>query len=84
MARGRTVDMSLDRTEAKVTFLIIEGKPYSLRTVQTEPHPLRIFAPEQITAMIPLKPGDVFSRDRIDASIREIQDAYGLMGYLGV
>ncbi|MEE8147423.1 MAG: outer membrane protein assembly factor BamA, partial [Longimicrobiales bacterium] len=80
----RTIDISPDSTEAKVTFLIVEGRRYILRSVQTDPDPLRVFSREQIEAMLTIKPGDVYSRRKILTSRQVIRDAYGLMGYLDV
>lgn len=81
----RRIDLSPDNTEAKVTFLISEGKPYLLRNVQVSSpggKPLKVFAPEQLAALIELKTGDVYSSDKLRKSVKAVQDAYGRMGYL--
>lgn len=44
-------------------------------------YPIGVFAPEQITAMMELKPGDVLSRLRLERSIQAVRDAYGKLGY---
>lgn len=81
----RRIEISPDGTEAKVTFLIAEGPRYTLRSVRTtdlDGQPLKVFAPEQIAAIMELKTGDVYSNDLLRKSIKAIQDSYGLMGYM--
>ncbi|MCI0674375.1 MAG: outer membrane protein assembly factor BamA [Phycisphaerales bacterium] len=81
----RQIDLSPDNSEAKVTFLIAEGPRYTLRDIQAHTvagGPLKVFAPEQIAAIMELKRGDVYSRDLLRKSVKAIQDSYGLMGYL--
>ncbi|MHC4711315.1 MAG: BamA/OMP85 family outer membrane protein, partial [Planctomycetota bacterium] len=80
----RVVELSPDNTEVKVTFLIVEGRLFTLRAIRTEPQQLRVFAPKQIEHLLEIRTGDVFSRKKIDASQRALRDAYGLMGYLDV
>lgn len=81
------IDLSPDNTEAKVTFVFAEGVPYTLGKVQAttlEGKPLKVFAPEQIAAIMELKTGDVYSYDKLKKSVKAVQDAYGMMGYLDV
>ncbi|MHC4413897.1 MAG: outer membrane protein assembly factor BamA [Planctomycetota bacterium] len=78
----RTIELSPDNTEVKVTFLIVEGRQYTLRSIQIEPDPLKVFAREQIAAMLEIRPGDVYSREKIRASLQVVREAYMLMGYL--
>ena len=83
----RQIDLSPDNSEAIVTFLIAEGPQYTLRRMRAnrmDGSPLVVFAPEQIGAMMEIRPGDVFSQDRLRKSIAVIEEAYGLMGYLDV
>lgn len=80
----RIVELSPDSTEAKVTFLIAEGRRYTLRSVRTEPSPLRVFSREQIETLLVILPGDVYSRAKVERSKQLIRDAYGIMGYLDV
>jgi outer membrane protein insertion porin family len=80
----RTIELSPDHTEVKVTFLIVEGRLFTLHAVRTEPQNLRVFAPAQIENLLDIKPGDVFARKKIDSSRKAIEDAYGLLGYLDV
>jgi len=81
----RQIDLSPDNTEAIVTFVIAEGPQYTLRrvrAVRADGSPLQVFAPEQIGAMMEIRPGDVYSQDKLRKSIAVIEEAYGLMGYL--
>ena len=84
----RRIDLSPDNKEAKITFLLAEGRPYTLRAVQArrmvDRGPLRVFAPEQIAAMLDIKTGDLYSRDKLRKSLKVIRDAYGHLGYLDV
>ena len=79
---GHRVELSPDQTEAKVVFPIIEGQQFTLRSVQTEPDPLRVFSAEQLTAMLEIKPGDVYSQDKIRKSLLVIREAYAKLGYI--
>ncbi|HMN96175.1 MAG TPA: outer membrane protein assembly factor BamA [Phycisphaerales bacterium] len=84
----RRVDISADNTEAKVVFVIAEGRRYRVRRIDIfggsalDPRPLRVFAPEQLRAMLEIQPGDVLSQDLVRKSARVIEDSYGLLGYI--
>ena len=78
---GHRVELSPDQTEAKVVFPIIEGRQFILRSIQTDPDPLRVFSAEQLTAMMEIKPGDVYSQDKIRKSLVVIHEAYAKLGY---
>jgi outer membrane protein insertion porin family len=78
----RTVDLSPDSREAKVTFVIEEGRQYTLGSIGTDPDPLSVFSREQILALMAIRPGDVYSADRIRDSEKAIRDAYLLLGYV--
>jgi len=83
----RQIDLSPDNAEAIVTFVIAEGPQYTLRHLRaSRPNgePLQVFALEQIAAMMELKPGDIYSQDKLRKSIDIIKEAYGLMGYLDI
>lgn len=86
---GHTVALSPDNTEAKVTFLIDEGRRFTLRSVRTEnrvdpEQPLSVFTHEQLAALLEIKTGDVYSRDKLRKSLGIVEDAYGIMGYIDV
>ncbi|MHC4274833.1 MAG: BamA/OMP85 family outer membrane protein, partial [Planctomycetota bacterium] len=80
----RTVELSPDSTEVKVTFLIVEGRLFTLRAIRTQPETLQVFAQAQIENLIDMRRGDVFSQKKIEQSRQALKDAYGLMGYLDV
>lgn len=79
----RSIQLSPDNREAKVTFLIDEGPQYLLRRITTEAidgSELQLFTPEQLTAMLEINPGDVFRQDLLRQSIDAIRQAYGRIG----
>lgn len=84
----RRIDISADSTEAKVVFVIAEGRRYRVRQIDVfsgsglDPRPLTVFAPEQIRAMLEIQQGDVLSQDLVRKSLTVIQDSYGLLGYI--
>lgn len=84
----RHIEISPDHREAKVTFLISEGPIFTLRSVRTarieDGGPLRVFAPEQIAALLEIHPGDVYSQDRVRTSVEAVNDAYGRVGHYPV
>jgi len=80
----RTIELSPDESEVKITYLVAEGRRYTLGSVRTQPAVLRVFSPAQIESLLVIKPGDVFVRQMIEASTRRVKDAYGLLGYLDV
>ncbi len=84
----RTIELSPSNNEAKVVFLVDEGRQYTLGSVQAhrleDGGPLQVFATEQIAAMLEIKTGDVYSRDLLVNSINAVAEAYGIMGYLDV
>lgn len=84
---GHRIELSPDNKEVKVVFLIDEGRRYTLRNVLVERRdapglPLEIFTDEQISAMLEIKSGDVYSRDKLDKSVAIIQAAFGELGHL--
>jgi outer membrane protein insertion porin family len=82
----RMIELSPDNREVKVTFIIDEGRLYTLRSVLTETRlgrPLRVFAPEQVAALLEIQPGDVYRQDLLRQSREAILDAYGRLGYFG-
>ena len=68
----------------KLSFIVDEGRRCTLRSVRTEPDPLRVFSREQIESMLKIKPGDVYVRQLIDQSKERVRGSYGLLGYLDV
>ena len=75
----RQLDLSNDLKEAKIVFLVEEGRLYTMRSVRVE-GATRLL-PEQISGLMSIKAGDVYSKDKIEKSRRAIEDALGRLGY---
>ena len=76
-----------DSKEAKVVFVIDEGRQYRLRAIDIAASggldsPLDVFTNEQLLALADLRPGDPYERPRVDATIDGIRDAYFQMGFV--
>lgn len=83
----RVVTPSSDGREAIVTFVIDEGPVYTLRTLRleyadevTDP----AFTAEQLLGLTTIKPGDVYSEDKLRQSVEIIRNAFGRLGYVDV
>lgn len=89
---SRRVQPSPNSKEAIVTFVIEEGRRYTLRgvTIQArqrgdeDPANLVVFSEEALKGVMDLKPGAVFGRKDVDASIESIKNAYLKIGYVDV
>lgn len=83
----RTVRPSPNGKEAIVTFLIDEGPVYTLRGVEfhvPEDEMPGVFTPAQLSGLMSIKPGDVYSDDKLRRSMQAIEAAYGKLGYTDV
>ena len=86
----RLIELSPNNKEAKVVFLIDEGRQYRLGRLRARrpeaegSGPLRVFAPEQLAALLEINSGDVFQADLLSRSVETVREAYGIMGYLDV
>lgn len=78
--------------EAQVVFIVEEGMVYTMRDLRVQ-HASpdarsEDFIPEfteaQLLALMPLKPGDIYSEQRLEGSIQAIEAAYGKLGYTDV
>ncbi|MCE9620552.1 MAG: outer membrane protein assembly factor BamA [Planctomycetes bacterium] len=82
----RRVELSSDQKEAKVVFVIDEGREYRLRSVRVESTTsdgqLKVFSSEQLRSLMTLRPGDAYQKNRIDSTTKSIQTAYFVMGYI--
>lgn len=82
--------LSPNSKEAKVVFIIDEGRKYRLRSLQIEgigsspDSPLEVFSDEQIIALSRILPGSVVTKPAIDKTRDTIRNAYLQMGYLDV
>ncbi len=87
----RRVTLSADGREAKVSFLVDEGRRYRVRGAnvrfldaeggEVEP---RAMSREQLAALSVIQRGDWFTKRLIERTIETITDAYLLMGYIDV
>lgn len=82
----RIVTPSADGKEAIVTFIVEEGKPYTLRDlrISIDKSDDGVFTPAQLMALVSIKPGDLYSDDRIRKSMELVEAAYGKLGYADV
>lgn len=87
---SRRVIPSPDNKEAIVTFIIDEGKVYTLRSLVIESRlradgestKLSVFTPEQLAGVIDIKPGAVFGRKAVDDAVQAVKNAYLKIGYV--
>lgn len=79
-----TVTPSPNQKEAIVTFVIAEGPVYTLRSVKVKEDPgdEHVFSAEQLLGLMKVKPGDVYSDDKLRVSFDEVRNAYGRLGYI--
>jgi outer membrane protein insertion porin family len=76
-----------DSKEAKVVFVIDEGRQYRLRRIEIasnggEESPLDVFSNQQLLALAALRPGDPYERPKIDQTVEAIKNAYLQMGFI--
>lgn len=93
----RQITFAPNAKEAIVTFLLDEGRVYTLRSVKVSVtdaagRPLRVqaaekqptpdvFSPEQVAGLLSIKAGDVYSADKIRKSLDALRNAYARMGF---
>jgi outer membrane protein insertion porin family len=86
----RRIEISPDSKEAKVVFVIGEGRRYRMRSITVEgrgaegPRQLGVLDARQIRDLLAIQPGDVFSRLKLDKSIASVRDSYHLLGHVDV
>src|SRR2546430_1449194 len=73
------VSITPDRRQIYITVNIIEGEKYTVSDVQLSGQML--LPREQLEKLVLLKPGDVFSREKLTASTKAISDRLGNEGY---
>src|SRR6267378_3478775 len=73
------VSITPDRRQIYITVNIIEGEKYTVSDVQLSGQML--LPREQLEKLVQLKPGDVFSREKLAASTKAISDRLGNEGY---
>lgn len=80
----RRITLSDNQRDAVVTFLVTEGPRWTVKQVRVEGldgQPL-LFTAEQIILNMDLKPGEVYSANKLRDSARNITNLYGKLGYL--
>lgn len=84
----RGIELSPDNREAKVTFFVAEGPQYVLGDVRVESllpdAAVEVFSRDQIVGQLDIKPGDVFSDDRLQRSLDELRATYHNLGHADV
>jgi outer membrane protein insertion porin family len=73
------VSITPDRRDIYITVNIVEGQTYTVSDVTLAGQML--LAREELERLIQLKPGDVFSREKLAASTKAIADRLGNEGY---
>lgn len=78
--------LSPNNREAKVVFLIEEGRLYRLREVLVQGSEsdgsTRVLSPEQVRDLLSIRPGDDFSKFLVQKSVKRLDETYQLMGYI--
>jgi outer membrane protein insertion porin family len=78
--------LSPNNREAKVVFLIEEGRPYRLRDIvvsaNTPNGESKVFSAEQVRDLIAIRPGDNFTNLLVERSVDQLEQGYQLMGYV--
>ena len=81
----KEIEVSPSQREAKVIFLIEEGRRYTVEEITASAPggvPLEVFSAEQLAAIMNIQVGDVFRKDLLTRSRESINGAYGVLGYL--
>ena len=78
----KRVEISDDGKEAKVVFLVAEGRQYRLRSVSIEAADgtpegkPRVIHAEQLLGLMTIRPGDAFTEDKLASSVEALKRAY--------
>ena len=73
------ISITPDRRDIHITVNIVEGEKYTVSRVELSGQ--TIVAREELERLIQLKPGDVFSREKLVATTKAIADRLGNDGY---
>jgi outer membrane protein insertion porin family len=73
------VSITPDRKDVYITVNVTEGEKYSVSKVEVSGR--TIVAKDELEKLVQLKPGDVFSREKLAASTKAIADRLGNDGY---
>lgn len=74
------VHLSEDKRWFEIVFPIVEGEPFTVRTIHFSGNAL--FEDEALRSLLKLKEGDVMSHSLLQEDIRSITEAYGERGYI--
>ncbi|MGH9315621.1 MAG: outer membrane protein assembly factor BamA, partial [Thermoanaerobaculia bacterium] len=79
-ARVETVDTQVDRTTARVTIRIVvaEGPQFKVGGIDITGN--KVLPAEELRRRVLLKPDDVYSRTRLQETVKGIGDVYGTIG----
>ncbi|MFO0783627.1 MAG: outer membrane protein assembly factor BamA [Phycisphaerales bacterium] len=83
----RHVELNRDQSEAKVVFVVSEGRQYRLRNIVVsgeQGQPLKVFTTEQIVNLCIIQRGDFYQKNLIDKTTKNIEQAYQVMGFIDV
>ena len=82
----RRIELSPDQVEAKVVFVVTEGRRYRLRSIRIEgaggPGSLSVYSPEQLQSLMVIRPGDFYQQALIEKSMKSLETAFKVMGYI--
>jgi outer membrane protein insertion porin family len=79
-ARVETVDTQIDRATASVTIRIVVAEGPQFRVGGIDVTGNKVLPVEELRRRITLKPGDVYSRTKLQDSVKAITDVYGTIG----
>lgn len=83
----RIIQPAPNGREAIITYIIEEGPLYTLRSVSTDTETTGaepVLTEGQVSGLISIKPGNVYSIRLLEESVRTVASAYGQMGYADV
>lgn len=78
-----------DRTEVDLTFLVVEGPRYKIRSLRVEHVDARgellrsapLYSPDEIQRKLKIAPGDFYDHGRLQRDVLTIQEFYGERGH---
>ena len=79
-ARVESVDTQVDRATARVTIKIVVAEGPQFRVGGIDVSGNKVLPVEELRRRILLKPGDVYSRTKLQDSVKAITDVYGTIG----
>jgi outer membrane protein insertion porin family len=79
-ARVESVDTQVDRATARVTIKIVVAEGPQFRVGGIDVSGNKVLPVEELRRRITLKPGDVYSRAKLQDSVKAITDVYGTIG----